>query len=58
MDKKEAHEIYNNCMNVNLSDLLNVIDETKDDEERRFYVTLYNYVMQKEQKVLVKNGIF
>lgn len=58
MDRQDAYDLYNNVKKIDLSDLLKIIVETSDEEERNFYVKIYNYVMQSQQKVLVANGIY
>lgn len=58
MDKERAFEIFNECMNMNLSQMQNVIEEATSKEEQSFYVELYNYVLKTRQEKVVADGKF
>lgn len=58
MDKEKAFEIYNECMQMNLSQMQDVIEEAQSQEERSFYVELYNYVLKTRQEKVVADGKF
>lgn len=55
MDQKEYHDFYDACKSKELSDLLEATKQ-KDisEEERMFYVNIYNYFLQEKQKKYLK----
>ena len=58
MNPNEAKLIYRECMNMDLSAMLDLIKNTSSAEERNFYTELYNIVMGQRQKECIANGIF
>lgn len=58
MDKERAFEIFNECMNMNLSQMQDVIEGASSKEEQSFYVEIYNYVLKKRQEKVVADGKF
>lgn len=58
MDKEKAKDIYDECINMNLSQMQELIANTPSSEEQSFYVEIYNYVLRTRQKKVVANGKF
>lgn len=56
MDKKKAFDMYNDCMNMDLSQMQDVIQEAETPEEQAFYVQLYNFVLKARQEKVVADG--
>lgn len=57
MNQKEYHEFYEAYKATELKEILEYIGQ-KDlsEEERMFYVTIYNYLLQEKQKSYLKEG--
>lgn len=58
MDRKKALDIYNDCMNMDLSQMQDVIQEAETPEEQAFYVQLYNFVLESRQEKVVADGLY
>lgn len=58
MDKQHLYDLYQQCLNIDLGTLMDIINETTNEDERSFYVKLYNYVLQSREKVLVADGVY
>ena len=58
MEQERVLEFYNECMNMDLSKMLELITSTTSEDEKNFYTDLYNFVLKKRQKELVANGVF
>lgn len=56
MDKEKAKEIYDECINMNLSQMQDLIANTASSDEQSFYVEIYNYVLRTRQKKVVSDG--
>lgn len=58
MDRDKVYDFYTECINMDLSKMLELITSTTSEEEKNFYTELYNFVLRKRQKELVANGVF
>lgn len=58
MDENKASEIYKACMDMDLSQMQEVINNADSEEERAFFVELYNYVLKTRQQKVVADGRF
>ena len=58
MEQERVLEFYNECMNMDLSKMLELIAGTESEDEKSFYTDLYNFVLKKRQKELIANGVY
>lgn len=58
MEQEKVFEFYNECMNMDLSKMQELIISTASEDEKNFYTDLYNFVLRKRQKELIANGMF
>lgn len=58
MDKETVLDFYHECMNMDLSKMLELIASTVSEDEKNFYTELYNFVLRKRQKELIANGVY
>lgn len=58
MEQEKVFEFYNECMNMDLSKMQELIISTASEDEKNFYTDLYNFVLRKRQKELIANGVF
>ncbi len=58
MDRGKANDFYQECLNTDLDSMLQLIINTKSEEEKSFYADICNFIMRKRQKECIINGIF
>lgn len=58
MNKDKVLEFYHECMNMDLSKMLELITDTESEDEKNFYTELYNYVLRTRQKELISHGVY
>jgi len=55
------HSMYEKLKKINNTSTINfleLIEATDDDEERKFFITLFNFFLQKKQADLIEKKVF
>lgn len=57
-DVKKYSNMYNDMRNLQPEDTLQLVLEAKDDEEKRFFELLGNFLLQQKQKKVVEGNLY
>ena len=57
-DMTKYDEIYNEMKNLDDETLMMIIENAETKEEKDFFVSVSNYLLQEEQRKAVARGVF
>ena len=57
-DVKKFTEIYNEIKKLNPDDTLQIIMEDEDEEEKRFYQMVGDFLLQQKQRKVIEGNLF
>lgn len=57
-DVKKYSNMFNDMRNLQPEDTLQLVLEAKDDEEKRFFELLGNFLLQQKQKKVVEGNLY
>ncbi|MBQ1326481.1 MAG: hypothetical protein IIY49_00430 [Eubacterium sp.] len=57
-DVKKFTEIYNEIKKLNPDDTLQIIMEADDEEEKRFYQMVGDFLLQQKQRKVIEGNLF
>ena len=57
-DTKKYSEIYNDLRKLQPEDTLQLIMEAENEEEKKFFEMLGNYLLQQKQKKVIEGKMF
>lgn len=58
LDVKKYSEIYQEILQLQPDDTLQLILEAKTDDEREFYEVIGNYLLQVKQRQVIEQNLF
>lgn len=50
--------LYQECLNLDLDGVTQLILETTNEEEQEFYSIIYDYILQQRQEKVIKDNLF
>ena len=57
-DMSKYDNIYNEIKNIDTDTLLQIIENSDSKEEKDFFVSVSNLILQEEQKKAIERGVF
>lgn len=56
--KNKYKKLYEDMKGIQFSDLLQLVKEADNDEEKKFYTAIMNYFLQTSQKKSIERNVF
>lgn len=58
IEEAEIRSLYETARKIDPATAMRLVQQTQDDEERRFYAFVAEMNLQRAQKIAIKNNLF